>query len=187
VPGIDYVTADLESGRGDLAMDVTAIPCRDESFDAILCVHVLEHVEDDRNALREFHRVLKPGGWAVVHVPLEEPGHYFGLWRDGAGPPGAYFDAAGRRLATYENPAALTWDDRKYIYGQGDHVRIYGLDYPNRLRNAGFLVSEGGVPEQRDALTRSRYGLTGERIYFCRKAAGKFPRPPEVKGHDGVS
>ncbi len=175
VPYINYVTADLEFGRGDLVMDVTSIPCKEGSYDAVLCVHVLEHVVDDRGALREFFRILKPGGWAIIHVPLEEPGRYYGLWRDGPGPVGTYFDAYGRRIATFENPAALTWEDREVYYGQGDHVRIYGLDYPARLRGAGFLVAEETVVEQSDAATMKKYGLTSERIYFCRKPAAVDP------------
>lgn len=98
-------------------MDIQAIPFADDSFDLILCNHVLEHVQDDRSAMRELHRVLAPGGIAVLQVP-----YAWGLQRTAEDP-------------TVANPA-----ERERRFGQFDHVRLYGADYAQRLRDTGFHV-----------------------------------------------
>ncbi len=110
-----YLSADMEDPAAMVRMDVTAIPFPGESFDVVFCSHVLEHVADDRKALREFFRVLKPGGWAVLLVPVNAP-------------------------RTMEDPAIVDRDERKRIFGQEDHVRRYGPDYVERVERAGFTV-----------------------------------------------
>ncbi len=96
-------------------IDITSIDCSDECFDAIVCHHVLEHVPNDRKALSELYRVLKSGGWASIQVPI-------------------------KRDTTFEDAEANDPESRMKYYGQADHVRIYGGDFIDRLRSAGFTV-----------------------------------------------
>ena len=67
----EYVTADLDPAKGQLQLDLLDLELPDASFDAVLCSHVLEHIPDDRRAMRELHRVLTPGGWCAVMVPID--------------------------------------------------------------------------------------------------------------------
>jgi hypothetical protein len=121
-PNLDYHSGDLDPARYPFApemrkLDLTALPQPDGYFDAVLANHVLEHVEDDWRALAEVLRVLRPGGLALLQVPI------------------------ARRLdATCEDRAVRTPEQRLQRYGQRDHVRLYGSDYPERLRRAGFRV-----------------------------------------------
>lgn len=98
-------------------MNVLDIPFADGSFDVVICNHLLEHIPDDRAAMREIHRVLKPGGRALLQVPL-----------------------ALKLAETYEDPTITTAEDRGRAYGQFDHVRLYGRDYGDRLAGVGFSV-----------------------------------------------
>jgi SAM-dependent methyltransferase len=148
LPNLDYVSADLCSPMAMLRMDLAAIPCRDHSFDVILCSHVLEHVPDDRLGMGEMARVLRPGGWALVQAPVDK-----------------------RREATFEDPAVTDPTERERLFGQHDHVRWYGRDFPQRLGEAGFEVSIEPFLGSLSAEEVARYGLgTGEDLYLCRKA-----------------
>ncbi len=118
IPGLRYVTADLVPGAADLALDITRLELEDGAFEAILCSHVLEHVEDDRAAMGELHRVLARGGWAIVMVPLDLD-----------------------RSETYENPSVRTPEARELEFWQSDHVRLYAPDIALRLGAAGFDVT----------------------------------------------
>lgn len=142
--GDGYVTADIVSPLAAVRMDVTSIPCRDKSFDVVYCSHVLEHVLDDRKAMREFRRVLKPGGWAILLVPIGAP-------------------------TTYEDTSIVDPLARERAFGQRDHVRIYGPDYRERLRESGFEVEVKRVQDLFDAQEAARMGLTDESgdIYVC--------------------
>jgi hypothetical protein len=145
--GLDYVTADLSDPRAAVKMDITDIQFPDESFDVIYCSHVLEHVQEDKQAMREFHRVLKRDGWAILLVPI----------------------TAER---TFEDPRITDPVERLRFFGQEDHVRCYGPDYVERLREAGFTVKTIGVGDIFTENERAHLGLTsasGE-IYFCTKA-----------------
>ena len=116
-PNGDYVTADMSEGRAMVAMDIQNIQFEDERFDLIFCNHVLEHVTDDRKAMSELYRILKPGGRAFLTVP---------------------FDPESEK--TYEDPSIVSPMRRRIHFGQKDHVRCYGMDFRSRLESAGFRV-----------------------------------------------
>lgn len=118
---IDYSTADLDSRNRNvmIQMDITDIKFPDSTFDAVICNHVLEHIIDDRKAMCELFRILKPGGWSILQVPLS-----LSLEK------------------TYEDYSISTPSDREHAFGQYDHVRIYGKDYYKRLEEEGFKVNQ---------------------------------------------
>lgn len=139
--GITYVAGDKhEPGyqwpAGTIELDVTALRFPDAHFDLVICSHVLEHVPDDRGALRELHRVLKPGGMGLLLVP---------------------FDPA--RAITFEDPTVADPTERLRLFGQHDHVRIYGRDHLDRMREAGFNVSLVDLTEGLDPREVFRLGL----------------------------
>jgi SAM-dependent methyltransferase len=150
---IDYLTANLDPNARNpgmaevmVKMDVTDIQYPDHSFDAIVCCMVLEHVPDDRKAISEFYRTLKPGGWAVLQVPVS--------------------------LAlenTVEDPTIKTREGREETFGQADHVRLYAKDYKDRLEKAGFWVEEFEWTErpERYGGMANRYGLNEDEVVYC--------------------
>jgi SAM-dependent methyltransferase len=141
--GTEYISADLNSPLADLKMDIQDIPFPDAHFDAIICNHVLEHVTDDLQAMKEFHRVLKPGGWAILQVP---------------------FSSVMEK--TLEDPTITDPKQRELVFGQANHARMYGLDYPDRLHSTGFTVQA----EQADMDSAGKYLLNpDEPVFFCRK------------------
>jgi SAM-dependent methyltransferase len=145
--GQGYITGDLFDSRAMLKMDITNINFPDGYFDVIYCSHVLEHVQDDKKAIREFFRVLKEHGWAILIVPI----------------------TAER---TFEDPTIVDPSERKRVFGQEDHVRNYGADYLDRLRGAGFQVKVYSALDLFENHDRVRMGLTpasGE-IYYCTKS-----------------
>ncbi|MDZ4657869.1 MAG: methyltransferase domain-containing protein [Bythopirellula sp.] len=145
--GASYLTADLLSPRVMVKMDITDIKYPENSFDVIYCSHVLEHVPDDRKAMREFYRVLKPGGWAILLVPISVD-------------------------KTYEDPSIVDPDERFKAFGQKDHVRAYGPDYVGRLREAGFQVEVYQVGDLVPSTDVTRLGMTNRsvgEIYYCTK------------------
>ena len=144
---MNYMVSDFNSSNPKERIDLTAIPLNDQSVDVIVCSHVLEHIPEDTKAMRECARVLKNNGWAILNVPV----HY-------------------RRDITYENSSITSPVDRLQHFGQEDHVRVYGRDYPSRLTAAGFRVDE--INYYRDLVKDggNRYGLLDdEMIYYCRK------------------
>ncbi len=144
---IEYITADLESPIADYHFDLHEIPFEQDSFDMILCNHVLEHVTNDRKVMSEFLRVLRPGGFAILQVPLEP-----------------------HRKTTYEDPTITDPRQREKHFGQKDHVRVYGLDYPDRLRECGFLVEERLVSDSFSKEDIDRYRLApNETLYIALK------------------
>lgn len=147
--GDDYLTADLFNPRAMVKMDITDIRYADRSFDVIYCSHVLEHVQDDRRAMREIFRVLKNDGWAILLVPVGSE-------------------------QTFEDPSIVEPEARLKAFGKEDHVRRYGPDYADRLREAGFIVEVTAVRDLASGDEARKMGLTsasGE-IYFCTKASG---------------
>jgi SAM-dependent methyltransferase len=144
---INYLSADLSAPSAIVKMDITDIQYPDNTFDVIYCSHVLEHIPDDRRAMREFYRVLKPDCWAILHVPI----------------------TANR---TFEDPAVIDPKERERLFGQFDHVRRYGPDYKDRLMEAGFSLTVDGFVRELDNRTVRRFGLMrDEDVYFCRKQA----------------
>jgi SAM-dependent methyltransferase len=143
---LKYYTTDYYQPT-DTRMDITNLAFRDNSFEAILGVHVLEHIPDDRQAMTELFRVLKPGGWAILQVPLD-------LTRE----------------HTYEDPSITSPEERRRHFGQEDHVRWYGRDYKLRLERAGFQVTVDDYVRTLPPAQIHRYGLPPEEdVFFCRK------------------
>ena len=141
----DYLSIDLDEKKAMLSMDVTKLDLKDESFNAIVCNHILEHIPDDRKALAELFRVLAPGGWAVIQVPIK--GEFT------------------QEDLTINNP-----QERLRVYGQADHVRCYGRDFFDRLRAVGFdvqLVSKTEIttPEEMEYVS---VAIENE-VVLCRK------------------
>lgn len=143
--GENYVTTDLEKDQVTLKLDITALGLADETFDVIICNHVLEHVPNDCAAMRELHRVLKPSGWAVVTVPTH------------AGP-------------TREDSSVTTPEQRLRAFGQEDHVRAYGSDFQDRLVDAGFDVRCWTSVDLLKLREIQRMRVAGESLYFCTRS-----------------
>jgi SAM-dependent methyltransferase len=146
VSGIRYVPADLNPSHG-VRLDITALPFGSASLDALVCNHVLEHVPDDRQGMREFRRVLRRGGWAILQSPVDKD-----------------------RADTFEDATVVDPADRERLFGQWDHVRVYGRDYADRLRGAGFdvrVVLPSDWMADMDAATIARLGLRPAPIYLC--------------------
>ncbi|MCX7953990.1 MAG: class I SAM-dependent methyltransferase [Bacteroidales bacterium] len=116
---LHYITCDLFSPLAEIKADIRSLPFSNNEFDIIICNHVLEHIDDDIKAMSELFRVLKPKGFAILQVPINYSYE-----------------------KTYENKSITTAKEREVFYGQYDHVRIYGKDYPLRLKSVGFIVDE---------------------------------------------
>lgn len=114
-----YVTADLYSPIADVKADITQLPFEDNSFDVVFCNHVLEHITDDTKAMQEMYRVMKPGGFGIFQIPQDLS-----------------------RETTFEDDSITDRKERAKIFGQYDHVRVYGCDYFDKLRSLGFRVDE---------------------------------------------
>lgn len=115
---IDYTTTDLNSPIADVKADICNLPFDDNNYDFIICNHVLEHIIDDHQAMKELYRILKPGGTAILMVPYNE-----------------------KLEKTFEDPNITDPKERAKVFGQYDHVRIYGRDYFDRLKTVGFQVN----------------------------------------------
>jgi len=132
----EYITADLDSPIADVKADIVNLPFNDNSFDVIFCNHVLEHIQDDTKAMKELFRVMKKGGMGVFQVPQD-------LNRD----------------VTFEDNSITDPKERAKIFGQYDHVRVYGRDYFDKLRSVGFKVEEVNYSQKISSELSSRYRL----------------------------
>jgi SAM-dependent methyltransferase len=145
LPNLRYLTADLDPSIGMVTADITDIPFDAGAFDIVICSHVLEHVPDDRKAMREIFRVLRPGGAAYLMQPVS---------------------SAER---TDEDLHLTDEAERRRRFGQRDHVRIYGQDFVERAGEAGFDVAVDDYSRSLDPQTVAAHGLSGDPIYVCRK------------------
>lgn len=137
LPSLDYVRGDLAPQRpGIRRLDVTAIDFPNDSFDLIVINHVLEHVPDDRRAIDELRRVLRPTGVAIMQHPRDET-----------------------MAATYEDSSITAKADRRQHFGQADHVRVYGRDFFDRLRAGGFNVETHRYADYVSRRDRERFAL----------------------------
>lgn len=143
---MQYVTADLESPLADLHFDIQQIPLADESFDVVICNHLMEHVLDDRQAMRELHRILRKGGWGVLLSPVDLD-----------------------RATTFEDDSITDPQERTRIFGQYDHRRLYGNDFAERLREAGFRVYDLDYAAALSDAERTLFALPKDHIYVIRK------------------
>jgi Methyltransferase domain len=141
--GPGYLTADLLDPRAMVKMDVSDIPYPNEMFDVILCSHVLQYVPDDKRAMRELYRVLKPGGWAMLLVPTA---------------PGRTEEPAGTAATARADAFDATWETQ---------ARHYGQDYAERLRDCGFDVSINRASDLESPEEITRMGLADAGEIFC--------------------
>lgn len=146
---INYTTTDLNSPLADVLADICDLPFEDNEFDFILCNHVLEHIPEDQKAMQEIYRVLKPGGTAILQIPLEND-----------------------REETFEDDSITDRKERARIFGQYDHVRVYGMDYFDRLDAIGFTVDAVDYTEELGSSQVDRYRLAaGELVPVVRKTS----------------
>lgn len=147
MPQLDYVTTDLNSPLADVKADICQLPFEDHSFDMILCNHVLEHIPDDQKAMQELFRVLRPGGLGIFQIPQDLS-----------------------RATTFQDDSITDPKERASIFGQYDHVRVYGMDYFDRLSQVGFQVKAVDYTAQFSEEEIKKYELAkGELLPVCRK------------------
>jgi SAM-dependent methyltransferase len=144
---LNYITADLYSPIADVKADICDLPFEEKQFDVVFCNHVLEHIEDDKKAMSELYRVLKPGGMGIFQIPQD-------LTLE----------------TTYEDFSITSEEERKKHFGQYDHVRVYGKDYFDRLRSVGFTVNETDYSKTLSPELITKYCLVkGEILPVCFK------------------
>lgn len=144
---IQYTTTDLESPLAHVKADICNLPFQNNEFDYVFCNHVLEHIPNDTKAMQELFRVLKPGGMAILQIPQEI-----------------------NRKTTFTDDTILDKKERAKIFGQYDHVRIYGYDYFEKLRSIGFTVIEEDYTQKIGPELVKKYALAkGEIIPVCYK------------------
>ena len=147
VANFTYISADLDARKAAIQMDLTEIPFKDNYFDVFYCSHVLEHIPRDRAALQELYRVLSPDGWGIVMVPITAP-------------------------FTWEDPTILDPIARERAFGQSDHVRRYGTDFPQRLQQAGFSVQRLPASDMLSDKEMSAMAINHAQVLFlCGKYA----------------
>jgi SAM-dependent methyltransferase len=150
IRNLEYLSADLDSRKAMVRMDITSIDYPDNSFEAIYCSHVLEHIPNDRKALAELHRVLCPGGWALLQVPVTVE-------------------------RTYEDPSITTPEERARHFGQSDHVRRCGPDYAERMSSVGFVTQVLRADEVTTFEDCTRMAFRPDSVYFfCRKQPAAY-------------
>ena len=144
---ISYDTIDLDSPLANIKADICDLPLDNESYDFILCNHVLEHIIDDKKAMQELYRVLKKDGIGIFQVPL---------------------NISNKK--TYEDFTITDPKERNKAFGQYDHVRIYGMDFFDRLEEAGFMVEKCEYTSKFTSEEINKYCLPNREIIpVCRK------------------
>lgn len=144
---IQYTTTDLFSPLADVKADICNLPFEDNQYDVLFCNHVLEHIPDDTKAMQELYRVLKPGGMAILQIPQDL-----------------------NRATTFSDDSITDEKERAAIFGQYDHVRVYGRDYFDKLRSIGFNVIEEDYTKKINPELVTKYCLApGEIIPVCFK------------------
>ncbi|SVA49409.1 uncharacterized protein METZ01_LOCUS102263 [marine metagenome] len=144
----NYITFDLSSPLADIKGDICKMPFEDNFFDFIICNHVLEHIDDDKKAMQELYRVLNKNGTAILQVPI---------------------DLNIKR--TFEDPGIKDKNERIKKFGQYDHVRVYGLDYFDRLKKVGFHVEKNNYANEFRDEEIKKYGIVkNEIIPSCKKS-----------------
>ncbi|MBI2720737.1 MAG: methyltransferase domain-containing protein [Bacteroidetes bacterium] len=144
---LKYTTGDYNSPIADVHFDLHKAPFPDNTFDVIFCNHVLEHVEDAEQCMRELFRIMSVGGWGIFQVPLDTS-----------------------RTITYDDKSITSPEEREKHFWQKDHVRLFGLDYKQKLEAAGFKVKADDFVKTLKPELVERYRLpAGEIIYFCEK------------------
>ena len=144
---LTYTTSDLESPIADVKADICDLPFKDNSFDVVFCNHVLEHITDDKKAMQELFRVMKKGGFGIFQIPQDMS-----------------------REKTFEDNSIIDKKERTEIFGQYDHVRVYGKDYFNKLRSVGFKVEEIDYTKKITTEKLERFCLMkGEILPVCYK------------------
>ena len=144
---IRYITTDLNSSNILIRNDITNLSFKNNIYDVIICSHVLEHIKNDNLALKELYRVLKTKGWGIIQIPLNR-----------------------ERKKTYENQKILKPKDRLIHFGREDHVRIYGLDFKQRVEKVGFHVRVIDYAKNLGPKNIKKFGLNAnERFYFLKK------------------
>lgn len=144
---LDYLTADLNSPIADIKADILDLPFDDNSFDVVICNHVLEHITEDQKAMSELYRVMKKGGFGIFQVPQDL-----------------------NLLKSYEDFSITNPKERAIHFGQYDHVRIYGQDYFNRLEKVGFKVYQINLSAELPLKLINQYRLTQNEILpYCQK------------------
>jgi SAM-dependent methyltransferase len=147
IENIEYFPCSLSGEKTTIKVDIKDIPYKDNYFDAIICNHVLEHVDDDNLAMSELFRVIKKNGWGIFQVPINN-----------------------NLDKTYEDLSITDPKIREIKFGQFDHVRLYGKDYKEKLEKAGFTVNQDNYAQTFSEENSYKFGISrSESIYFCTK------------------
>lgn len=147
IPNLEYVSVDLDGNKVMYNMDITNLLFEDNTFDCILCYHILEHVKNDNLALKELFRVLKPKGWAIIQTVVNP-----------------------KFEKTFEDSNIIDSKIREQLYGHKNHLRIYGRDYRDKLEKVGFNVKIDKFAFKIDEEKVKRFGISrNEAICYCYK------------------
>ncbi len=144
---LNYITSDLQSPIADVKADICDLPFKENEFDIVFCNHVLEHISNDTKAIQELYRVLKPGGFGIFQIPQDLS-----------------------KAITFEDNTITDRKECAKLFGQYDHVRVYGRDYFDKLRATGFKVDEVDYTKKITKDKQSRFCLMkGDILPICSK------------------
>ncbi len=143
---INYLSSDFKIGKEMVDENIEKLTFKNNSFDVILCIHILEHINNDKKAISELYRILKPDGFAIIDVPIN-----YNLKK------------------TYENTNIILPEDRAIAFGQSDHIRLYGNDFKFLLRKEKFKVKIVHFYKNFNSKEIIYYGFEKNPIYYCTK------------------